>query len=86
MAKMRLLCVEATDQVVQFRGLPCRLWRGTTPAGVPVIAYIATIAVREDCDARELEEGLTRRPEYDDEGTRQIRDAGLQGGNEKMHA
>jgi hypothetical protein len=59
--------IESTDKIVTFNGIPMRCWEGATEAGVPVVAFIARVAVPEGRKAddyvtfqRELKE--TRKP------------------------
>lgn len=53
------IAIESTDLVTSFDGVPVRLWRGTTAAGVPCLVYIHRLAVREDQDASQFQAELT---------------------------
>jgi hypothetical protein len=63
------LSLEPTDRIVEVNGIPCRIWQGTTDAGVPVHCYITRIAVPtnkpDECErfAAELKESAAPRPE-----------------------
>lgn len=52
--------VQSTDRIAEINGVPARLWEGRTESGVPFVAYITRVAVREDRDCsqfgRELQE------------------------------
>jgi hypothetical protein len=36
--------LESTTQIVEFNGLPARVWEGTSEKGIPVTAFITRIA------------------------------------------
>lgn len=39
--------LESTEKIVQFNGVPCRIWEGHTEGGVPFHAYIVRVAVAD---------------------------------------
>jgi hypothetical protein len=46
------IIIEPTEEAAAARGIPCRLWRGTTEHGISVVVFVAAIAVDagDDCD------------------------------------
>lgn len=59
------LLIESTNKVSRIEGVPVRLWKGTTPAGVEVHVFIHRIAVPisvpaevREAFAKELQEQL----------------------------
>ena len=50
--------IESTDKLVTIDGIQCRLWEGTTAAGIPCKVFVHRLAVREDQDAAEFERAL----------------------------
>ena len=58
-----ILTLESTTEIVDAGGLQCRVWEGTTAAGVKVQALIVRLAVHKDADASQFElELLEQRP------------------------
>ena len=58
------LTLEPTDRIERVEGTPCRVWSGTTEAGVPVLAYVAVVQPQTH-DAEQLaafEKGLREMP------------------------
>lgn len=55
------ITLESTSQIVEFDGIECRVWEGTTDAGVPLTAFIPRVAVKEGHDASEFERELMTR-------------------------
>lgn len=49
------ITLEDTSKVVEFNGVPCRIWEGVTAKGVRVHAYIVRVGVHEDEDYAEFE-------------------------------
>jgi hypothetical protein len=45
------LTLESTEQLVELNGLETRIWLGRTARGLPVLAFIARIAVEDDAAA-----------------------------------
>ena len=43
--------LENTDKIVEFNGLPARIWEGHTASGIAVHAYITRIAVKNGLEA-----------------------------------
>lgn len=52
------MTIESTTKIVEVNGLPARIWQGTTANGIPVVAYITSIAAAGDQDLSELEADL----------------------------
>ncbi|HWE51373.1 MAG TPA: hypothetical protein VG273_16395 [Bryobacteraceae bacterium] len=50
--------LESTTRIVTLNGIECRLWEGTTEAGVRVYALIPRIAAHKDSDLRQFEAEL----------------------------
>jgi hypothetical protein len=42
------ITVTSTSKIVQFNGLPARIWEGHTDSGIPVHCYITRIAAPND--------------------------------------
>jgi hypothetical protein len=59
--------LENTTKFVFVGGVECRVWEGATEKGVPLVAFIPRIAVREQDDATEFaaEFKETRAPSED---------------------
>lgn len=59
--------LRSTDMVETVNGMECRIWHGTTAAGVPIIAFVARIGVEIDNDLAEFFAELkeTRAPTID---------------------
>lgn len=39
------ITVSSTEQIVEFNGVPARVWTGETDSGIPVHCFITRIAV-----------------------------------------
>jgi hypothetical protein len=52
------ITLTSTTKTVELNGVPARVWEGTTAAGIPVIAFIPRVAVRDDADCSEFERDL----------------------------
>lgn len=56
------LTIESTDQITTLDGVPARVWKGVTEAGVECVVFVHRIAVHRAADndqfARELKEQL----------------------------
>ena len=50
--------IESTTQIVQMKGIPCRLWEGKSETGVKVMCWIATISVPENEDLHQFQNEL----------------------------
>jgi hypothetical protein len=54
--------LQNTDKIVELKYhgayVPARVWEGTTDSGVPVVAFITRIAVRNDQDLTQFEAEL----------------------------
>lgn len=48
--------IESTDIITTLDGVPARVWRGVTEAGVPFVAFIHRVSVEVDEDATEFEQ------------------------------
>lgn len=57
--------IVSTERFAKLDGLQCRVWEGTTERGVPFLAYVAGVAVREDQDGAQFEEELRPMPPRD---------------------
>lgn len=40
--------IESTTKVIEFNGLPARIWEGTTDSGIKVHCYITRVAIDKD--------------------------------------
>jgi hypothetical protein len=57
------LILESTDQILEYEGMPVRVWHGQTAAGARVIALIARVGFDADAVTLEAEAALLRLPE-----------------------
>ena len=48
------MTVTSTGKIVEFNGLPARVWEGVTERGVPVLAFVTRVAVPESVGPQEL--------------------------------
>lgn len=55
------IIITSTDQVTEIDGVPCRLWRGVTEAGVPCDVFVHLLVGRSDQDCTEFESNLKER-------------------------
>lgn len=55
--------LQSTAQVVEVNGVLCRVWEGSTAAGVKLTAFIARVAVERTEDTREFERELRETPQ-----------------------
>ena len=39
------IAIENTDNVLPVKGIPCRIWKGTTAAGTPCLLYVALVQI-----------------------------------------
>lgn len=39
------IAIEHTETVLPVKGIPCRIWKGTTAAGTPCLLYVALVQV-----------------------------------------
>lgn len=46
-----IVALESTTKIVEFDGVPARMWEGTTDTGIKVHAFITRIAVDKDDEA-----------------------------------
>lgn len=58
------ITLENTSKIVEFNGVPARVWEGKTESGVTVVAFITRVAVpdTEDCTQFDRELQATRQP------------------------
>lgn len=66
------LTLENTTKIIEFNGLPARVWEGTTETGIKVHAFITRVAVDQneppeviDLFRRELQEMKAPSPEVE---------------------
>jgi hypothetical protein len=52
------ITLESTRQIVECNGVECRVWEGTTAAGVKLTAFIARVAVDRAHDSSQFEREL----------------------------
>jgi hypothetical protein len=61
------ITIESTSEVVALNGVRARVWQGKTDSGIPVAAFVASIAVdrAEDCAEfdRQLQAHAEPRPD-----------------------
>ena len=50
--------LHSTRQIVEFNGVHCRVWEGTTAGGIKLTAFVARVAVERTDDTREFEREL----------------------------
>ena len=50
--------IESTSQMTDFDGVPVRVWKGTTAAGVECFVFVHRLAVHKDFDAAEFDREL----------------------------
>lgn len=43
----------STTKIVQFNGVPARLWEGKTGAGIPVMMFVTRVAVAQELQTEE---------------------------------
>ena len=53
-----LLQIQSTEKITECGGVPCRVWTGTTPGGVPCIVFVHRIAVANAVDQTQFEREL----------------------------
>jgi len=56
------LTIANTDRIVRIDGIRCRIWEGTSEGGIPVIAFVATVAVHQSHDRMAFERELLECP------------------------
>jgi hypothetical protein len=56
------ITLENTDQIIQFNGVPARVWVGKTESGIEVEAFITRIAVHKDQDHTQFQKELSEQP------------------------
>jgi hypothetical protein len=61
--------LESTGQIVEFNGIPCRVWEGKTEGGVRLTAFITRVAVDRAEDSSQFERELIEQPEPRPAGT-----------------
>lgn len=54
--------IESTDQLTELDGVPCRVWNGTTAAGVPCLVFVHRIAVSNDENQQQFDAELRQVP------------------------
>jgi hypothetical protein len=53
-----VITIESTSRLVSVNGIKCRVWEGTTQAGVAVQVLIPRIAVLKDADTSQFDAEL----------------------------
>lgn len=64
--------IESTDKVVVVNMARARVWEGVTEAGVPFVAYIAMVQVKNDADNSQFERELEQHKQPSAETVRAI--------------
>lgn len=54
---MKVEC-KSTPRIVKVRGVPCRVWEGTTPEGVRLLLLVRAVVVDELATIDQLEREL----------------------------
>lgn len=49
------LTIEATDQLTHLDGVPCRVWKAKTAAGVDCFVFVHRIAALKSADTTEFD-------------------------------
>lgn len=52
------MTIESTAEFAEVNGTRCRVWKGYSEAGAPVIAFVRSVAVPNGVDGREFERDL----------------------------
>lgn len=52
------ITIESTTRLVELDGVPARVWEGHTESGIPVIAFVTRLAVRDDHDTSQFDREL----------------------------
>ena len=52
------ITIESTTKIVTADGIQCRVWEGVSERGVPVVALVPRIAVKNGNDTSQFEEEL----------------------------
>jgi hypothetical protein len=50
------LTITQTEQIIDYCGVPCRMWRGTTEKGTQIYAFIPFIGILAGQDMSEMDE------------------------------
>lgn len=51
--------ITSTSKIVQFNGIPARVWEGETESGIGVICFVTRLAVKDElADCTEFERDL----------------------------
>lgn len=51
--------IESTKKIIEFNGIPCRVWEGKTQSGIKIHCYITRVAISADeTRTEEFEEEL----------------------------
>lgn len=51
--------IESTEKIVEFNGIPVRVWEGTTESGIKIHCYITRVAINSsEKKTKEFEEEL----------------------------
>lgn len=66
---------EATEQITEINGVPCRVWKATTGAGVEFFMFVHRVAVDPGADASEFERALQEVPAPEPVPLHQVFDA-----------
>lgn len=52
------ITIEMTETITKIDGVPCRLWRGRTPAGGQIDVFVHRVGTEEPAAQRELANAL----------------------------
>jgi len=52
------IVIESTGEVIELDGVPVRLWRGTTAAGVPCNVFVHRVHVAWGLDTKDFSDDL----------------------------
>lgn len=52
------IMMSSTPEIVDYFGIPCRIWNGTTAEGVPCKVLVAIIAVEKTQDTAQFDAHL----------------------------
>lgn len=50
--------LESTDRLISVNGVPGRIWQGDTDSGIPVVALISLVGVRNGNPTEQFEKEL----------------------------
>lgn len=52
------ITIESTEKLTTIEGVPCRLWKGTTAAGIECHVFVHRIAVHNAADSQQFDKQL----------------------------